>query len=457
MQLFFSALFIIISIFSQAQIGIIDPTFNVGTGSNNFVYHVTIQPDQKIIASGNFTTFNGVNRKYIVRLNSDGSVDLTFNPQISNNISISKSIVQNDGKIIVFGRNQLLNGAISGYIVRLNQDGSLDNSFIVNNEFGYVLDIQLLPDNKILIAGIFSTTGIPTRNFRKLNIDGTFDTSFNASAVGPNNFVDTVFLLPNNKILIGGGFTKYNNIDINGIARINEDGSLDETFNPGTGNNSTIFSINQQPDGKLLIGGFFTTYDGISRNSVARINDNGSLDPTFNPISGSNDGVSYIKMQSSGKILVTGAFTIFNDVVKKYAVLLNTDGSLVDNIANTSFDNAVNLCVKQNDGKLVCGGYFSNYGGVPSKGVVRIIPNDLLATTSFSENNIQLTPNPTTDFINIKTTKRDIENVFIHDLAGKLIYTGKSMKINVANFPSATYIISIKTPEGLKSFKFIKI
>lgn len=79
-----------------------------------------------------------------------------------------------------------------------------------------------------------------------------------------------------------------------------------------------------------------------------------------------------------------------------------------------------------------------------------------LATEEIARN-LVVFPNPTTDFINIKTTKRDIENVYIHDLAGKLIYSGKSMKINVANFPSATYIISIKTPEGLKSFKFIKI
>ena len=79
-----------------------------------------------------------------------------------------------------------------------------------------------------------------------------------------------------------------------------------------------------------------------------------------------------------------------------------------------------------------------------------------LATEEIARNLIVF-PNPTTDFINIKTTKLDIEKVFIHDLAGKLIYSGKSMKINVSNFPSANYIISIKTPEGLKSFKFIKI
>jgi len=79
-----------------------------------------------------------------------------------------------------------------------------------------------------------------------------------------------------------------------------------------------------------------------------------------------------------------------------------------------------------------------------------------LATEEIARNLIVF-PNPTTDFINIKTTKLDIEKIFIHDLAGKLIYSGKSMKINVSNFPSANYIISIKTSEGVKSFKFIKI
>ena len=452
MKKLFKLFLIVFAISVKSQIGVIDPSFNVGTGSDNYVYDIVLQSDQKIIACGNFTTFNGINRKYIVRLNSDGSVDSTFNPQITNNKSISKIVIQNDGKIIAIGNNQ----DNSGYIVRLNNDGSLDNTFNVNIEFGGVNDVKTLPDNKILIAGIYSTTGIPTKNFWKLNTDGSLNTSFNISQTGPNNFVDTVFLLPSGKIIIAGGFTKYNNVDRNGIARINADGSLDETFNAGMGNNSTIFSMNQQIDGKLLIGGFFTSYNGISRNFVARINENGSLDDTFNPISGSNDGVSHVKSQSSGKIIVTGAFTTFNDVTKKYVVLLNNDGSLVDNNTDISFDNPVNLCLKQNDGKLVCGGYFSSFSGVSSKGVVRIIPNELLSNQENSKSEIQIIPNPATDFIHIKTTKRDIEKVFVFDLAGKLIMTEYKKDINVSHLPPANHIISIKTSDGIQSFKFIK-
>ena len=65
-------------------------------------------------------------------------------------------------------------------------------------------------------------------------------------------------------------------------------------------------------------------------------------------------------------------------------------------------------------------------------------------------------PNPTSDFLHIKTSKLDIEKVFIFDLSGKLLFSEKSKTIDVRNLPSATYIISVKTSETLKSFKFIK-
>ena len=129
---------------------------------------------------------------------------------------------------------------------------------------------------------------------------------------------------------------------------------------------------------------------------------------------------------------------------------------MVDNNTDISFDNPVNLCLKQNDGKLVCGGYFSSFSGVSSKGVVRIIPNELLSNQENSKSEIQIIPNPATDFIHIKTTKRDIEKVFVFDLAGKLIMTEYKKDINVSHLPSANYIISIKTSDGIQSFKFIK-
>lgn len=161
-----------------------DPTYNVGTGANNFVYNVSIQSDQKIIATGIFTQFNAYDRKFITRLNTDSSVDTTFNPMVTNNQSIYKTVIQNDGKIIVGGSNQ----NNSGYIVRLNNDGSLDSTFTQPDMTfsGQPSDISVLPDNKILVAGYLSNTG-KTFQIYRLNPNGSLDDSFNAGNTGANN------------------------------------------------------------------------------------------------------------------------------------------------------------------------------------------------------------------------------------------------------------------------------
>jgi len=456
MKIFSSIFFLILSILSHAQIGIIDPTYNVGTGSDIYVTYISMQPDQKVIASGNFTSFNGFPRQNIVRLNVDGSVDSSFNPQIAlTSKTIGVTVVQNDGKIIIAG----IYANSKGYIARLNSDGTIDNTFTPPiNELNFYNAIVLNSDGKILVAGeVYTTNGSTFKNVARLNTDGTFDVTFNPAKTGTNNRATSIKIVANNKIMIGGYFSTYNNIARKGIARLNEDGSLDETFNPGLGANSSIYGINELEDGKIIIGGFFTSYNGISKNHIAKINQDGSLDTSFNPVFNENGAnVIETKTLSNGKILVTGNFNNVNGVTKNHVVILNSDGSLESTNPDTSFDNPVNICLKQNDGKLVCGGFFSMYGTSDSKGVVRIIPNDLLSTSAVSENKIQINPNPTYDFLNIKTSKLDIENIFIHDLTGKLIFTGKSKRINVSQLPSATYIISIKTSEGLKSFKFIK-
>ena len=95
------------------------------------------------------------------------------------------------------------------------------------------------------------------------------------------------------KIIIGGSFTSYDGIGRNSIARLNADGSLDIGFNPGTGANNPVHSITLQPDGKIIIGGDFTNYNGTGRNRVARLNTDGSLDTGFNPGIGPTTTVFY--------------------------------------------------------------------------------------------------------------------------------------------------------------------
>lgn len=448
-------LLLLTAIFIKSQIWTIDPTYNIGSGANNYVLNVSIQPDQKIIATGIFTQFNGYDRKFIARLNTDGSIDEVFNPVLTNDQSLTKTAIQNDGKIIVSGSNQ----NNSGYIVRLNIDGSIDNTFTQPDmTFSSLpLDLLVLPDNKILVGGHLVSGGKNLKIY-KLNPDGSLDNSFNNGNTGADNTVNSFLILPDNKILIGGYFSKYNGIDRKGIARLNPDGSLDETFNPGLGANNTIFDIELQNDGKILIGGFFTSYNNTPRKYLARINSDGSLDSNFNPETGPNDDVSYINAKFYNKILITGSFTKYNDVDKKYVAILNSDGSLQNISIDNSFDNPVNNCVTQNDDKLVCGGYFSNFNGQSSKGVVRLIPNPILSTNETNSPKIKIAPNPTSDYISISV--EDSANANLYDINGKLISTfllqAKENKVDISNHPSGIYIIEIISKAQKRSFKLIK-
>jgi len=161
-----------------------------------------------------------------------------------------------------------------------------------------------------LIAGSFTTYNSTARNrIARLNADGSLDTTFNIGT-GFGSQVESLKLQADGKVIAAGGFTTYNSTARNRIARLNADGSLDTTFNIGTGANLTINTIAIQPDGKVLIGGFFTTYNSTARNRIARLN---------------ADGMS---IQTDGKVLIAGDFSTYNGVSANRIARLNANGSL---------------------------------------------------------------------------------------------------------------------------------
>src|SRR6478672_6700096 len=165
---------------------------------------------------------------------------------------------------------------------------------------------------------------------------GHIDTTFNPTDHGyggeASATIYAVCLQPDGKILIGGDFTVYNGVTRIRLARLNVDGSTDYSFNIGTGVSGIVHTIVCQSDGKILIGGNFSYYNGTSRRSIARINSDGSLDTSFNPGSGFDSGgnlgtVYAIAIQNDGKIIVGGEFIDFNGIALRRMARLNTDGS----------------------------------------------------------------------------------------------------------------------------------
>jgi uncharacterized delta-60 repeat protein len=286
-----------------------DPGFSVSTYA---VDNIISLPSGKVLINGPFSGVNGTPTDGVALLNTDGTVDASFQaPGLLNGRSVYSLAMQPDGKVLIGGDfDQLYGASPRNRIARLNVDGTLDATFDPGTgATDAVLRLALQSDGKVLIGGRFTEVGGVARNrIARLNANGTLDATFDPGT-GTNGTPWHLALQPDGKVLIGGSFTEVNGVARNRIARLNANGTLDAAFNPGTGTNGAPLHLALQPDGKVLIGGEFTEVDGVARNRIARLNANGTLDTTFNPGAGADYIVNSVSVQPDGKVLIGGWFT----------------------------------------------------------------------------------------------------------------------------------------------------
>ena len=306
------------------QDGTLDTTFDPGIGPDQGgVSEIAVQADGKILISGFFFHYSGTPQVAIARLNPNGTLDTTFTPSPLVNAPASIAL-QDDGKLVIGGTFTEA-GVTRPRVLRLNTDGSLDTTFNLgdgaNTSF---LGVQALqPDGKIIATGEFTSyNGVARNHIVRLNSDGSVDSAFNP-ATGLNDSLGAT-LQPDGKIIIAGNYT-----DVSGmhglIRRLNSDGSPDPSFNSGTGPNLAIYSTALQPDGKIIIAGNFNTYNGTSRLRLARLNADGSLDPAFNPGFGANNPILSLNVQPDGRIIIAGEFTDYNGGYRNHIARVEGD------------------------------------------------------------------------------------------------------------------------------------
>jgi len=323
--------------------GSVDGSFSIGSGFNSGVRGVAVQSDGKVLAGGAFTSYNGTSTNYIARLNTDGSLDTSFSVGSGFNNIVWSIAVQSDGKVLVGGNFTSYNGTSVNRIVRLNTDGSVDGSFSVGSGFNNIVySMAVQSDGKVLAVGrLTSYNGTSTNRIARLNSNGSIDTSFSVGS-GFNSIVWSIAVQSDGKILAGGNFSSYNGTSTNRIARLNSNGSIDTSFSVGSGLNGGVYSMAVQSDGKVLVGGQFTSYNGTSTNYIVRLNTDGSIDTSFSVGSGFDNTVWSIAVQSDGKVLVGGAFTSYNGNTAFYLAKLNIDGSVVTDLAEQFAYNTIN-------------------------------------------------------------------------------------------------------------------
>jgi uncharacterized delta-60 repeat protein len=349
-------------------------------GTDGDVNVIVLQKDGKTLIGGLFTNVGGQPRNYIARLNADGSIDATFNPGA--NDVVNAIAIQADGKILVGGNFTTLGGQPRNSIGRLNEHGSLDTAFNPgatgpNGHLSPVHAVALQADGKILIGGNFTAlNGQPRTGIARLNADGSLDTTFDLGVSGAYDSVLAVALQADGKILIGGRFTTLGGQQRFNLGRLNPDGSLDTAFNPDL-INIEVETIALQPDGKILVGGNFQSLGGQPRNGIGRLNSDGSIDSAFNPgTNGFSPRVLTIVLQADGKILVGGNFQSLGGQRRTSLGRLNPDGS-VDPAVNPFLANdaSVAALALQADGEILVGGNFSVLGGSARNGLGRLLPN----------------------------------------------------------------------------------
>lgn len=205
------------------------------TGFNDEVLRVVRQPDDKLLVGGGFDTFSGEAGRILVRLNADGTRDNSFvQTGTGFNNSVQGIAVQADGKVVVGGFFADYNGVGRSAIARLNADGTLDNTFVVGTGLdGFAYTVAVQADGKILVGGnYYAYNGNVLHYLVRLNANGSFDTTFNSGGIGVDGFVTALALQPDGKILVGGNFTRYQGHATYGILRLNADGSFDASFRP---------------------------------------------------------------------------------------------------------------------------------------------------------------------------------------------------------------------------------
>jgi uncharacterized delta-60 repeat protein len=430
---------VVITTVGYAQPGANDSTFNtedigfgIGEGTNYMVRISALQNDGKILIGGNFTKYNGVNRKSIARLNTDGTLDTSFNAAFMfNTVGFLRALApQPDGKIIVGGSQYDYNGGSIKNVFRINANGTLDGTFnIGTGPQNSVHAIAIQPDNKIIIGGLISNfNGVYVNRIARLNSDGSYDASFNQS-VTIGGEINVIAVQSDGKIICGGSFSNGGNF--RNLVRLNADGTKDLNFNVGIASYTDVRAIKIQNDGKILFAGQLSTYDSTSISNFARLNTDGTLDTTFsiglipnsfnpvnsidiqsdgkiiiatnyngfiqnlirydingvrdlsfNPVLGANDHILTMNIQADGKTVLGGYFRFYDKKMRNFITRVNSIGRMDTTFAiSKGADGIVYSTDIQNDGKIILAGEFSSFNDVLRRRIARLNTNGSLDST----------------------------------------------------------------------------
>lgn len=334
---------------AQGQHLVLDPTFNAGSGfTAPGVEALAVQADGRILCGGGFTAYNGTPRFNIARLHADGALDMGFAPEIEDTLAdgVLDLLVMPNGKIVMAGEYEVVDGFPCGGLVRLLPNGAVDGGYGSTNG-AMLFSLALTPAGELFVGGyyenplyatlrVFNSNGLdvytgydatpfvlkaqpdglvvagtntaPTVVVRYLP-NGQLDPTFNSDVTGTSAMVRDLAVLPDGRIVIVGDFDAVDGQPRANIARLNADGSLDATFDPGSGFDEDVVAVEVMPSGSLLVGTYSSTYDGAPlQGGLVQLHPDGQLDTSYQATE-----VNEIHVLQDGRVLIAGIGTIFGN------------------------------------------------------------------------------------------------------------------------------------------------
>ncbi len=355
-------------------------SFNPNARNNlisGVVTDIALQADGKILVAGNFVEIGGQTRFYMARLDPETGLADSFDPKATS--FVEAIAVQADGKILVggiFHGIYGIGGRARNYMARLDPTTGLADSFNPNAG-DFVTSIAVQADGKVLAGGLFDEFApndgeTVTRNrIARLETDGRLDRTLDLNFV-TGSLVAATAVQPDGKILIGGSFSTVLGVTRHNMARLHTDGTLDMAFHPDP--NNQVNAIALQTDGKILVGGIFSSISGALRNGMARLDGTtgllDSFDPNVTPTAPFGT-VGAIEVQANKKILIGGYFTSVSGQTRNNIARLDATTGLADSF-NPNANGAVSSIAVQPDGKILVGGSFTNIAGQTRTGLARL-------------------------------------------------------------------------------------
>jgi uncharacterized delta-60 repeat protein len=356
--------------------------FTQGTGFNGQVNKTFTLPSGKIIVAGNFTSFNGVARQRICRLNADGTLDLDFDSSSGFNDSVRCIVVQSDGKILCGGDFTAYSASNPVRIARINSDGSFDSSFKSSpGANGAVTSIAYHSYGYFIIVGGFTQYDSAPHNYivatdTSGNVSGLFNFGTGFSAIPYCVIIDS-----NSRIVCVGNFLTYNSVARVRICRMSLYGTIDATFDPVGGFDASCSFVASDPNYNYYVVGSFTTYKGLTVQRIVKLDNYAAIDSSFSTMSAFNAQAIHVFIDNNGYINVSGYFTTYKSKSCKGFIRLRLDGSRDYSIELSEYTGSVIVSASIDAFyKLIINGLFTSINSVAVGNIARLFPDGTLNT-----------------------------------------------------------------------------